>query len=105
MNQDRIDEIKNNILKELERNKKEKEDAKLLKKEKPDKKDRNLEQAKQWQQKYIKEKQDNGEKQVASFIKYNNLVNIDKYIVEKTKTLEKLSRSDVINLALDKFFK
>lgn len=98
-----IEEIKKNILKQLEIKEKEKEDKKNSAK-KDYNKNRDLEVAKQCQQRYIKAKKEDGKNQVSLFLTKDNLTNVDNKIVRLLKKNKKNTRSDIINKALDFYF-
>ncbi len=100
MDQEKIKEIKNNILKEMERLEKEKELEKASKKKQYNA-NRDLELAKNWQKRYIETKKKDGKTQVSVFL-YSEVINsLDAFIVEESKKGNKFNRSDIINIAIN----
>lgn len=100
MNQSKIEEIKKNILKEMERLESEKQ-KKQKNAEKDETKNRDLELAKNWQKRYIETKKKDGKTQISVFLVADNITGIDRFIVEQAKNGTKQNRSDIINEAVE----
>ena len=99
----KIEDIKNNILKEMEKLNSEKEEQKT--KKKVDAVNRDLELARNWQKRYIENNRKDGKSPVNSFIQNNLLNDIDKLIAEQASKGIITNRSKIINIAIDFYLK
>ena len=104
------EEIKNNILEQIQKIKEEKllnKNAKRNAKKAISEEKKKIEEEKKflnYQEKYRSKKRDDGIHQVLSFLHSKHIEKIDNFIIENAKQKIKLNRSDVIAQAIENFF-
>ncbi len=100
----KIEEIKNNILKQMEQLNDQKE-SKVKKKDELTQKERDNERAKNWQKRYIETNKKEGKQQISCFITKENLALLDGHVADNAKQGNIINRSDVFNDIIQFYFK